>query len=403
MKKKKKLKIGLFSSSFLPSVGGVEVGLHNIAMFLKEKGHVPTVITAFSHANKIKSKKIKLPYKVIGYPPKVFSIMKILPSFSGRFLDFFYTYLHRKYRFDFWHATFIYPIGISIINFCNKKNINYLIRGVGEDIQIDKKLNYGMRLDKEINNIIVKKLSLAKNLVAVSKSIKIEYKKLNIPKNKILDIPNGINLKRITKFKHKKELRDELGIKKSSIVFLSIGRFHPKKNFELIIKAINNLKHKNLNLKVLIAGVGVKNLNYLLEKYSLEKYIILYEPQYDFTDKKKIELNFPSEEILSLYKLSNVFIMPSIIESFGIVTVEAMGFGLPIIINNSPGSRDVVRNGKDAFLFDGKIKSLQTAIENFYKKKSLRKKYANKSIIRSKDFDWSNVVDRYIRIYRRKT
>ena len=80
--------------------------------------------------------------------------------------------IFKKYKFDFWHATFIYPVGISIINFCNVKNINYLIRGVGEDIQIKKNINYGMRLNTKINNQIIKWLPKAKNLVAVTDSIK---------------------------------------------------------------------------------------------------------------------------------------------------------------------------------------------------------------------------------------
>ena len=63
--------------------------------------------------------------------------------------------------------------------------------------------------------------------------------------------------------------------------------------------------------------------------------------------------------------------MPSLIESFGIVTVEAMGFGLPVVINNSLGNRDIVRNGKDGYLFNNSEDELSKIMEEFLDKKTL--------------------------------
>ena len=73
------LTIGLFSSSFLPQIGGVEVGLHNIANQLISKGYKPIIITSFSHTLNLKKMKIKLPYKVIAYPPKIFFLIFKVP------------------------------------------------------------------------------------------------------------------------------------------------------------------------------------------------------------------------------------------------------------------------------------------------------------------------------------
>ena len=120
--------------------------------------------------------KIKLPYKVIAYPPKIFSLFFKYPFLGQKILELFYNYIQKKYKFDFWHATFIYPIGISIINFCNVNKINYLIRGVGEDIQIKKEINYGMRLNTKINNQILSWLTQSKKFSSCNRF----YKK-NLP------------------------------------------------------------------------------------------------------------------------------------------------------------------------------------------------------------------------------
>ena len=91
--------------------------------------------------------------------------------------------------------------------------------------------------------------------------------------------------------------------------------------------------------------------------------------------------------------------MPSLIESFGIVTVEAKSFGLPVIINNSSGNRDIVRNGKDGYLFNNCKNELSKIMEEFLDNKILIKKQREKSLDRSKSFDWSKIVDQYTEIY----
>ena len=66
------MKIALPITSFLPRIGGMEVGVHNLAKNLKELGHDPIVITSYSIYKELKKNKIKLPYKVISFFPRMF-------------------------------------------------------------------------------------------------------------------------------------------------------------------------------------------------------------------------------------------------------------------------------------------------------------------------------------------
>ena len=95
----------------------------------------------------------------------------------------------------------------------------------------------------------------------------------------------------------------------------------------------------------------INKLSSTVKDNKLENFIKLIEPKKKSKNTSK-DFKLPSSEVFSLYKQSNVFLMPSLIESFGIVTVEAMSFGLPVVINNSSGNRDIVRNGKDGYLFN---------------------------------------------------
>ena len=392
---KSKLNICLLTSSFLPNIGGAEIGLHNICLQLLKKGHNPIVMTSFSHFKNLKKQNFLLPYKVISFPPLIFRIMSKFPNIAQLFLEKFYDLVQKKYNFDFWHTTFAYPTGVSVIKYCNKRNINYLVRAVGEDIQINKKINYGIRLNKQINDQICEWLPKAKIIISISNSINKEYLNLGVKKEKIINIPNGIDLERITNFSRKKKTNKQ----NSKITFLSVGRYHRKKNFESLLDASNQLSKKTKNFVVNIVGTNVNKLLPIVERMKLKQFINLYEPTLPSLiscHSKK----FPTDEILKFYKDSNVFIMPSILESFGIVTVEAMGFGLPIIIAKSPGNIDVVRNGKDAFLYDGTISSLEKAMLKFINNKKIREFYSRKSKRRSKDFNWSKIVDHYVSLYR---
>ena len=399
------MKILLLISSFLPKLGGAEVGLHNIALQLIKKGHEPIVITSYKHVQSLKKEKWSIPYEIICYPPKILTFYKNYPFIGSFVLMFFYNIIQKKYKFDFWHATFGFPVGVSVIEFCNKYKIPHLVRCVGEDIQVEKTINYGMRLDKKIDVKIRKYLPKAQSLIAITESVVNEYKKINIKENCIVRIPNGVNLSYIQNFKKSIDIRKELKISQNTFLFLALGRNHPKKNFIQILKATRKLKNlTKFKFKVLIAGTGVSDLSINLNDNEVEKLVTLYDTKI----KKNINSNslffvdeLPSKEILNIYKSANCFIMPSIIETFGIVTVEAMSFGLPVIVANSPGNIDVVRKGSDALIYDNDEDGFNLAIkmQQILENKLLYQQLKKKSFNRAKYFDWSIIVDKYIKLY----
>ena len=83
-----------------------------------------------------------------------------------------------------------FPLGVMFINFLNLNNFhNYVIRCVGEDIQVNKDLNYGYILQKKKNREIIKNyFPYCNNFISISKSIYQRYIELGIK-------PNSIHLK----------------------------------------------------------------------------------------------------------------------------------------------------------------------------------------------------------------
>ena len=77
-------------------------------------------------------------------------------------------------------------------------------------------------------------------------------------------------------------------------------------------------------------------------------------------------------DLIKLYKASDIFIFPSLIESFGIVIIEAMAAGVPPIVSEFPGSKDLVKNNQNGFVVSkNNARQFVNVIVNFYNNKDL--------------------------------
>ena len=331
------INLGIITSSFLPAVGGVEISLHNLASNLIVNKINPIVFTSYTHAKKLKQYKIKLPYKVVSLPPKFFGTLEYSSNAFFSFSNFYLKKIIKKHKIKIFYGLFGYPVGVMLGNYVEKNFPNHIpsvCRCVGEDIQINKDINYGLRITKKVDRLIKTKLNQLDFLVASSNTITKEYNKLNIKSSKIKLIPNPVN---INKFNKKKKL-------KSTFNFLCLGRYHKKKNFEFVIDVINSIdKGWVLDNKIVFyfVGTNISNLeNY--GKFKKQRFIKIIDTQINNKDFR----NFPSQKIINYYKNSDCFLMPSTLESFGNVLTEAMASSLPIISLRSPGCIDVLDNGK---------------------------------------------------------
>ena len=389
-------RIALPIPSFLPAIGGAEVGLHNIALALLDGDHRPVVITSYSHVRALKRGGWNLPYDVIAYPPRLLTWYSTRPLIGHFLLNHFHAWLQRKYRFDVWHATFGYPVGTAVINFCLQHNLPHIVRCVGEDIQVNEKLSYGMRLNSSIDKVIRNTLPKSKKLIATTHTVAEEYRAIEVEEKKIVLIPNGVNLKRFQSFGKTSDLKRSIGIGDDTFLFVAVGRYHKKKNFEQLIRAANILSTTSSRpFAIAICGTGVKVLSKIAIK--AKGLVFLIEPETEV--QTNAEIKVPSDEVLNWYYSSDCFLMPSLLESFGIVTIEAMACDLPVIGANSPGNRDVLRDGKDGLIYDGSVEQLVKKMSQVLDDEKLREDLIRLSQDRALDFDWSEIVDQYVEIY----
>ena len=166
-------------------------------------------------------------------------------------------------------------------------------------------------------------------------------------------VPNGIDLRN---FHSAKPLpRADFGYTDDDILLVYAGRIAPEKNLELLFQAFAGVAHIIPNVHLLIIGGGQKD--YMDE-------IILIPGDLGIENRVRFTGMTPYEKLPPYLAMCDIFITPSVSETFGMSTVEAMGTGLPAIGVHSPGASDIIEHGSTGYLAQDSLASL-TAIITF--------------------------------------
>ncbi len=158
-------------------------------------------------------------------------------------------------------------------------------------------------------------------------------------------IPLGIG-KEFLNIPKKHDSRERLSIPKEAIVILSLGRLSPQAKFDLypIIKTFKLLKIDNPDKQLLlvIAGGATKSQTRIVKQMISEL---------DLDDSVMLIVNFSHDIKLSIYSAADIYISLSdnLQETFGISVVEAMAAGLPAVVSDINGYKELIKDGENGF------------------------------------------------------
>jgi glycosyltransferase involved in cell wall biosynthesis len=184
-------------------------------------------------------------------------------------------------------------------------------------------------LGKFFDRQVYKSYSL---IVCISEGVKESMANWNpVIKNRLVTIPNGIDLEQFCRIRR---------IERSTgcPIVISVGRLHAKKNYEASIKACALLKDLNFEYRICGDGPDEQKLKQLIRELGL---------------RNKVKLMGFQPNVAMHLSQSNIFLMSSRWEGFGLAAVEAMACGLPVVVSDVPGVKEVVGiSGKGGFLVD---------------------------------------------------
>ena len=217
-------------------------------------------------------------------------------------------------------------------------------------------------------------------------------KYLDVSEDKIRIVSPGIDLNKYSKNYLEEKNRVKIKYKLPENFILFLGALEPKKNIVNIIKGFEKYKEdfKDKKIKLIIAGGKGWKYEEIFETYenSKIKEDIIFIGYIDEEDK------------IPLYKLSRLFIFPSLYEGFGMPVLEAMAAGTPVITSNISSLPEVVGDG--AILINPySIKEISNAINKILNgNEEFLKQMIIKGKEQSKKFTWAISVEKLEKIYK---
>lgn len=193
---------------------------------------------------------------------------------------------------------------------------------------------------------------------------------------------NGVGID-TSKFKEKNyekknlQLLNDLNLSENDVILTSVGQLSKRKNHRVVIEALAKLQ--NRKIKYLIVGEGeLRNeLSHLIKENNLDNEVIL--------------LGFRSD-IDQILGITDIFVLPSLQEGLPVSLMEAMGTGLPCIVSDIRGNRDLIQDEVGGYLFspNDNIK-LSILIDKLISNKNLRLEYGINNLEKIDEFSLPNI------------
>ncbi len=267
--------------------------------------------------------------------------------------------IRRNYKFDLIHAHFAVPAGIAASYLSKMLNVPFIIT------EHYGRLHKDLAMKSKIRKKVITAYKKSSQIIAVSPKIENDLLKAGIKKNKIKIIANGVDCARFPFVPINKNM--------DPVMLLSIGGLIESKGYKFLIKAVKILRNENLNVELKIIGEG-------RNRKQLEKLI----KRLDINDYVGLEGNIIHSELKNYFKQTHIFVLPSLIESFSVVTIEALSCGIPVVVTRCGGPEFFVNNESGLVIQkeDEKIlaDSIKYIIENYnrYDKSKIREICYNK-------------------------
>ncbi len=380
--KHKKLKILLINYEFPPLGGGGGVASYDLAVEWAKHAQVDVLTSSFKHLPK---KEIINGINI--YRSKIFfrksrdtaSFLSMLSFLITGFLKGISLVRHNRYHIINTH--FALPSGpLGYLLGKMFKIYNVLSIHGGDIYDPSKKLSpHKNFLFKKIVKFI---LNHADKIVAQSTNTRDNALKYYKPKKEVIIIPLAFHPVKKPLIKRK-----ELGLASNQFILCSIGRIIKRKALDVVIRAIKLLNNNKIFFNIMGDGPERKNLEKLADNLNLKKQVKFL----GFVEEKEKYANLC---------IADLFVLTSLHEGFGIVYMEAMFCGLPIICANHGGQVDFLTDQENALLIEvGDLKACAHAIERFYKEKNLHLKCKKNNIIKVKEFYADNIAKKYLTLF----
>lgn len=176
-----------------------------------------------------------------------------------------------------------------------------------------------------------------------------------VPENRIHIVPGAVDTERFHDAADREALRHQLKLPANRLILLTVRRLARRMGLDNLIRALDALRHDFPNVLLVIVGGGemYEELQQLTCELHLENHVLLTN-------------RLPDEQLPSYYRVADLLVVPSIaLEGFGLVTLEAMASGTPVVGTPVGGTKEILEKFDERLLFSGSsVRDLQEGLGN---------------------------------------
>ncbi len=281
--------------------------------------------------------------------------------------------------FDLIHAHVAYPDGYAAAKIAKRLEKPFIVTIHGQDFQ------QTLHMKPVIREKLKDALRASDRIVTVSSKLERAGKAFDPSlEDKWRTIENGFE------GVSEKGKRTGKEAAKEEMVLLSVGNLIRTKGNHLTIQAFSRISKDHPGLKLRIVGSGRES----------EKLVQLAK-ELDIEDKVSFPGKLPHREVLQEMEAADLFVLPSYLEGFGVVYLEAMANGMPVIACQGEGIDGVVRHGQEGFLVKPRdAEDLYLHLNKLVENPGLRREMGDKGKSRAKTFTWKRNAELHDKLYR---
>jgi glycosyltransferase involved in cell wall biosynthesis len=370
----------LFTSTFLPKVGGHEVAMDELAKHLTSIGHEVVVLAQTASRWRF-SEKLDRPYRIEWFSKPLSQKWAI-----GKFRRVL-ARLYRRWRFDVIHTFSSYPTGFGALRLSADRNVPLIVTSQGGD------LAEGSRYEKRpvVMERIRQTLRDADAVTNISRYMReraLAIEPACLPR--LHDIPNGVDLNAM-RAKEIDSVANPFPHLKGVPFALFLGRFHPRKGIDVLIRAFGKTDSVS-NVRLVIAGRG-------REEEALKNLAS------GNAFKERIDFVGPVSGIAKHWLLQNAafVVAPTRTwEGMPVVVLEALACSRPVIGTRVGGIVDLISDDQNGLLVKADdVDELAMALKKLIADEPLQKRLGTGALESVAKYDWSIVGRQYVELYRK--
>jgi glycosyltransferase involved in cell wall biosynthesis len=367
------LNIALVTETFSPEINGVAMTLGRIVDGLLHRNHTVQLIRPKQSNIDAPSNRERLDEKLVkGYPIPLYNNLHFgLPS------KHYLIKLWKKNRPDIVHVATEGPLGLSAVSAARALNLP-VTSSFHTNFQNYSK-HYGIGLLKSAIEAYL--LRLHNRTMATMVPTQAMVKTLqNRGYRNLTVLSRGVAIEQFSPKYRSTSLRETWGVSDTDIVVLYVGRLAKEKNVELVLTSFKAIQSTLPNAKLVFVGDG-----------PLTKTLQSTCPEAIFAGVRV------GAELAEHYASGDLFMFPSITETFGNVVSEALASGLAVVAYDYAAAENLIIHGYNGFVvpLDDEAQFIQTAImlANDSNKQETARRNASPSV---QYLDWGSVCDTFV-------